>query len=170
MLFKFNRLTLSANIFSLQFTEISEYQPSSSYRATFTVNFAAFAPLPRWPPRSWNLLYISLLILTFLNRCISVRTSLINTKLGNLVNLGVLFRMWTKVANPIIYRLVPSLSRFESGNKLWLLLVIHEVLCSSPDHSVSVDGKFSHPKLKRHQSFYPDQEWMVLNLYVFTTF
>ena len=39
--------------------------------------------------------YISLLILTFLNRCISVNTSLINTKLGNLVNLGVLFlTMW----------------------------------------------------------------------------
>ena len=35
--------------------------------------------------------YISLLILAFLNRCISVVTSLINTKLGNLVNHGVLF-------------------------------------------------------------------------------
>ena len=31
--------------------------------------------------------YISLLILTFLNRYISVKTSLINTKLKNLVNL-----------------------------------------------------------------------------------
>ena len=39
--------------------------------------------------------YISLLILIFLNRGISVKTSLINTKLGNLVNLGVLFlAMW----------------------------------------------------------------------------
>ena len=39
--------------------------------------------------------YISLLILTYLNRCISVKTSLINTKLGNFVNLGVLFlTMW----------------------------------------------------------------------------
>ena len=39
--------------------------------------------------------YISLLILIFLNRCISVKTSLINTKLGNLVNLGMLFlAMW----------------------------------------------------------------------------
>ena len=35
--------------------------------------------------------YISLLILTFLNCCISVKTSLINTKLVNLGNLGVLF-------------------------------------------------------------------------------
>ena len=34
MPFKFNRLALLANIFSLQFTEISEYQPSSSYRAS----------------------------------------------------------------------------------------------------------------------------------------
>ena len=34
---------------------------------------------------------ISLLILTFLNRCISVKTSLINIKLGRFVNLGVLF-------------------------------------------------------------------------------
>ena len=32
MLFRFNRLTLLANIFSLQLTEISEYQPYSSYR------------------------------------------------------------------------------------------------------------------------------------------
>ena len=43
--------------------------------------------------RTLGLPYISLLILTFLNRCISVKTSLINTKLGNLVNLGVLFLM-----------------------------------------------------------------------------
>ena len=35
--------------------------------------------------------YISLLILKFLNRCISVKTFLINTKLGDFVNLGVLF-------------------------------------------------------------------------------
>ena len=57
-----------------------------------------------------------LLILTFLNRCISVKTSLINTKLGNLVNLGVLFlTMWI---NPIIYRLVPSPSRFETRQSL----------------------------------------------------
>ena len=42
----------------------------------------------RWP-------YISLLILTFLNCCISVKTSLINTKLGDFVNLGMLFlTMW----------------------------------------------------------------------------
>ena len=42
----------------------------------------------RWP-------YISLLILTFSNRCISVKTSPINTKLGDFVNLGVLFlTMW----------------------------------------------------------------------------
>ena len=34
MPFKFNRLTLLANIFSLQFTEISEYQSSSNYRAS----------------------------------------------------------------------------------------------------------------------------------------
>ena len=44
---------------------------------------------------SVRMAYISLLILTLLNRCISVKTSLINTKLGNLVNLGVLFLpMW----------------------------------------------------------------------------
>ena len=33
MLFRFNRGTLLANIVSLQFTEMSEYQASSSYRA-----------------------------------------------------------------------------------------------------------------------------------------
>ena len=36
MPFKFNRSTLLANIFSLQFTEISEYHPSSSYRASIS--------------------------------------------------------------------------------------------------------------------------------------
>ena len=30
-------------------------------------------------------------LLTFLNRCISVKTSQINTKVGHFVNLGVLF-------------------------------------------------------------------------------
>ena len=35
--------------------------------------------------------YISLLILAFLNRCISVKTSLINSTLKDFVNLGVLF-------------------------------------------------------------------------------
>ena len=45
-------------------------------------------PASGWP-------YISLLISTFLNHCISVKTSLINIKLGDFVNLGVLFlTMW----------------------------------------------------------------------------
>ena len=34
--------------------------------------------------------HISLLILTILNRCISVKTSLINIEFGDFVNLGVL--------------------------------------------------------------------------------
>ena len=50
--------------------------------------------------------YISLLILTFLNHCISVKTSLINTKPGDFVSLGVFFLT-------IIYRLVLSPSRYE---------------------------------------------------------
>ena len=56
--------------------------------------------------------YISLLILTFLNRCISVKTSLINMKFGDFVDLSVRF-LTSIVANPIISRLVPSPSRFE---------------------------------------------------------
>ena len=68
--------------------------------------------------------YISLLILTFLNRCISVKTSLINTKLGDFVNLGVLF-LTMLVANPIIYRLVPSPSRFEI-RQFWLFSFAHD--------------------------------------------
>jgi len=35
--------------------------------------------------------HISLLILAFLNRCISVKTSLTDNKFGDFVNLGVLF-------------------------------------------------------------------------------
>ena len=38
--------------------------------------------------------YISLLILTFLNGCVSVKTSLIDTKLVDFVNLCVLFVTW----------------------------------------------------------------------------
>ena len=54
MPFRFNRLTLLVNIFSLQFTEISEYQlplviedQNHDFFHTFTVNFAVFAPQPR---------------------------------------------------------------------------------------------------------------------------
>ena len=61
--------------------------------------------------------YISLLILRFLNccTCISVKISLINTKLGDFVNLGVLFMtMWiNSCLSHIIYRLVASPSLFE---------------------------------------------------------
>ena len=43
-----------------------------------------------------------------------VKTSPINTKLGDFVNPGELFlTMWTIIANPIIYRLVPSPLRYE---------------------------------------------------------
>ena len=49
-----------------------------------------------------------------LNASISVKTSPTNTKLGDFVNLGVLFlTMWINSANPIIYRLLPSPSRYE---------------------------------------------------------
>ena len=50
-----------------------------------------------------------------LDGSVSVKTSLINTKLGDFVYLGVLFN-WlcgSIVAYPIIYRLVPSPSRYE---------------------------------------------------------
>ena len=71
-----------------------------------------------WPSgrHSVRMPYISLLILIFLNRCISVKTSLINTKLGNLVNVdqGGSCECGSIVANPIIYRIAPSPSRFET--------------------------------------------------------
>ena len=59
--------------------------------------------------------YISLLILKFLNCCIPVKTNLINTKLGNLENLSVLFLTTCGSINayPIINRLVPSSTRFK---------------------------------------------------------
>ena len=47
-------------------------------------------------------------ILAFLNGCISVKTSLINTKLGYFVNIG-----GSIVAYPIIYRLIPSPFRLD---------------------------------------------------------
>ena len=58
--------------------------------------------------------YISLLILAFTNGCISAKTSLINTKLGDFVNLDVLSLTTWIIANPIIYRLVLSPPRFEN--------------------------------------------------------
>ena len=42
------------------------------------------------PPND-HITFLNLLILTFLNCRFSVKTSLINTKLGDFVNLGVLF-------------------------------------------------------------------------------
>ena len=62
--------------------------------------------------------YISLLTWMFLNRCISVSTGLINAKLGAFVTLDewLLMSLWicgSIVANPIIYRLIPSPSWFE---------------------------------------------------------
>ena len=75
-------------------------------------------------------LCISLKILKFLNRCISVKTSLINTKLGDFVNLGVLFlTMWISSCYPIIYRLVPSPSRFEIRQWRLSLLLVLPMLC-----------------------------------------
>ena len=60
---------------------------------------------------SW---FISLLILTFLNRCISVKTSLINTNLGLLWITACYFWPCGSIfAYPIIYRLAPSPFRFE---------------------------------------------------------
>ena len=87
-----------------------------------------------WPPgRCVGWPYISLLILTFLNHCISVQTSLINTKLGDFVNLDVPL-CGSIVANPIIYRIVPSPSRFEtrqwSPQRLWLLINLQNEIYS----------------------------------------
>ena len=62
---------------------VSKIQDSHLKMPNFTKKFKAIRA------------YISLLILTFLNRCISVKTSLINTKLEDFVNLGTLFpTMW----------------------------------------------------------------------------
>ena len=59
----------------------------------FTKEFIAIRTTKRPGVSGWP--YISLLILKFLNRCISVKPSLINTKLGDFVNLGVLsLTMW----------------------------------------------------------------------------
>ena len=72
--------------------------------------------------------YISLYFFTFLNAFISVKTSLINTKLGDLVNLGVLFlTMWINFASPIIYSLVPGSSWYESGQ--FTILAVQTVNC-----------------------------------------
>ena len=102
----------------------------------FTKKCMAIPTLCRTAP-GWH---ISLLILTFSNGCVSVKTSLINTKLGNFVNLGVLFlTMWiNRVTNPMIYRLAPSPSRFEirqwrilhGGEKIW-------ILCSSGKNNIN---------------------------------
>ena len=76
----------------------------SFYGGQFTLSTQLIKPnyLVILPPtqhhgffRNLPISYISLLILTFLNSLISVKASLINTKLGGFVNLGVLFlTMW----------------------------------------------------------------------------
>ena len=78
---------LSLVLIRLVFTEIQPFENVKIYKEMYghpdTVRHSVWMP------------YISLLILTFLNLFISVKTSVINTKLGNLVNLGVFFlTMW----------------------------------------------------------------------------
>ena len=58
--------------------------------------------------------YISLSILKFLNRCISVKTNLIDTKLGDFANLGVLFlTMWMNSC------LFDNFEVFKSQDHMW---------------------------------------------------
>ena len=65
--------------------------------------------------------YISLLILTLLNRCISVKTSLINANLGGFVNLGVLFlTIWINSCLSNNLDLYPVLFDLKSGNAAFL--------------------------------------------------
>ena len=88
------------------------------------------------PDTASRWLYITLFILTFLNRCISVKFSLINTKLTDFVNLGVLFlttlyTVWGSiVAYPVIYRLIPSPFRFEIRQLKKIKFVLAESNCS----------------------------------------
>ena len=72
----------------------------------------------RWP-------YISLLILALLNRRISVKTSLIDTKLGDFVNLGVVF-LTTWINSCLFHNLQTCtytvvLFGFKSGNESVIL-------------------------------------------------
>jgi len=58
-------------------------------------NVQIYKEMSGHPDTASGWLYISWLILTFLNGCISVKTTLISTKLGDFVNLGVLLlTMW----------------------------------------------------------------------------
>ena len=78
---------LSLVLIRLVFTEIQRFKNAKIYKEMYGH--------PDVVRQSVRMPFISLLILAFLNRCISVKTSLISTKLGNLVNLGVLFlTMW----------------------------------------------------------------------------
>ena len=131
MLFRFDRLTLLANIFSLQFTEISEYQPSSSYRAsqswfflfTFTVNFAAFAPLPRWRPQpiDWarrdslaSVFFCSYTHIHFLQFQFNVRYFLILSR-----------PRWNNDALPNRQKLLPLWSLQLTYTFPWFLKIVH---------------------------------------------
>ena len=66
--------------------------------------------------------YISLLILTFLNHYISLKTGQINTKLGDFVNLSVLFL--TKWINSWKSYNLQTPSWFENRQCLTLIIVV----------------------------------------------
>jgi len=74
-------------IYDLVLTEIQPFKSVKIYKEMYGH--------PDTVRHSVRMSYISLLILSFLNRYISVKTSLINNKVENIVNLGVLFLiMW----------------------------------------------------------------------------
>ena len=88
---------------------------------------AVFGQRPNGP-------YISLLkISTFLNRCIPVKTSLINTKLGDFVNLGVLLlTMWiSSCCSCLSHNLQTHTSSFsvavKLGNKIQAVFCLYFV-------------------------------------------
>ena len=64
---------------------------------------------------------------------ISVKTSLINSKLGDFENLGVLFLCGLIVAYPIIYRIVPSPLRFEIRQCPCFMLLMECMFCYSEE-------------------------------------
>ena len=111
-----NNATYSAlTIFILVFWRgIPLYLKIKFYQSVNVSRLATTATLVKICPHFYTFLCK---LSTFLNACISVKikpAQLTPNFSGDFVNLGVLFLTIGSIfANPIIYRLVPSLSRYE---------------------------------------------------------
>ena len=111
-----------------------------------------------------GLWYISLLILTFLNRCMS-KLAWLTLNLGVLLIAVCSFLLCGSiVANPIICRLVPSPSRFE--NRQWFVVWLRTVSRQNTHGETKLNEPDMPPKRTKKVRYQDSRasDWLIANL------